>query len=141
MRKPHPSFKVIQDPADAATYRGHCPVRGDLGCLKILARRTGYRVGALADQLGVSIRTVQRAFQKKLGIPVKTWIVESRLVDICERLDEGKSIKEISCDVGFSHSKQIAREFRKTHGMTPSKYRRAERLVATKSESLSIKSE
>jgi AraC-like DNA-binding protein len=128
----YPCFKVQAIPANTTDYHGYCRYRGDLGSLTIMIQNAGYRVGGLADLLGVSVRTVQRAFKKTLGVSVKTWAMQCREVDMCKRLEDGQSIKQITYEVGFSHSKQIAREFRKSHGITPSEYRRVERDIPAK---------
>lgn len=107
--------------------RAYCAIRGDLGCLAKLARGCGYRAQDLSDRLGVTPRLLRRAFNESLGISVKDWLVEVRCVEVRHRLRDLESIKKISASVGFSHPKELAREFRKIYGLSPSDYRIRER--------------
>ncbi len=121
------SFQIDKSPAMGIWPRGLSHDRGDLGCLARLAKEAGYRADELAARLQVSTRLLRRVFQDDLGISLKSWLVEARAVEIRRLLLGRESIAEIAASVGFSHPKEMAREFRKIHGMTPSDYRNHQR--------------
>jgi hypothetical protein len=54
-------------------------------------------------------------------------LVRVRSEEATRRLLGSESIEEIALSIGFSHSKELAREFRKVHGVTPLVYRIRER--------------
>gem|GEM_PF-4242197 len=105
-----------------------CAVRGDLGCLGGHAHEAGYRAGDFAGRLRVTPRALRLAFHAGLGISLKNWLVQVRAGAVRHRLHGCESIKVIALAVGFSHSKELSREFRKVYGMTPSGYREQNRV-------------
>ena len=107
--------------------RGHCALRGDLGCLANHAKAIGYRAERLADRLGVAPRLLRRAFQDAFGIAIKNWLVQVRSVEVRHRLRGAESVSEIATSVGFSHGKELSREFHKIYQVTPTAYRLRER--------------
>jgi AraC-like DNA-binding protein len=50
-----------------------------------------------------------------------------RSLEVRRRLLGNESIREIAYSVGFSHAKELAREFGKVYGVTPSTYRAREK--------------
>lgn len=104
-----------------------CAVRKDLGCLAGLARRSGFRTDLLAEHLGISTRTLRREFKNALGLCLKDWLVQVRLIEVRIRLRGDESIGNIALSVGFSHPKELSREFTKGYGLTPSEFREKER--------------
>ena len=107
--------------------RGYCAVRGDLGCLARHAKAAGYRADGLADRLGVAPRLLRRAFQDAFGIALKNWLVQVRSVEVRHRLRGAESVSEIAESVGFSHGKELSREFHKIYQVTPTAYLLRER--------------
>ena len=79
---------------------------------------------ALAEELGVSTRTVQNVFAAMRTTP-SFYILGRRLRSAADRLlaDPDKSITAIAYDVGFNDSAYFARCFRQHLGMSPSAYR------------------
>jgi AraC-like DNA-binding protein len=99
--------------------RARCAVRGDLGCLARHAGASGFRSTVLAVRLGSPERSLRREFKSALGIPLKSWLIGVRQVEVRHRLRGDESIAEIAASVGFSHPKELSREFMKTYGVTP----------------------
>lgn len=116
--------------SDIGWPHGHCAVRGDLGCLANHAKAIGYRADALADRLGVAPKVLRRAFRDAFGTAIKNWLVQVRAVEVRHRLSGSESIKEIAVSVGFSHAKELSREFHKIYQVTPSEFRRRMRQVS-----------
>jgi AraC-like DNA-binding protein len=78
----------------------------------------------LADELGVSSRTLQNAMAETGATPV-TYIVERRLQKAAQLLatDRHRNITEIAYACGFSDSAYFSRRFHANFGMAPSQYR------------------
>jgi AraC-like DNA-binding protein len=62
-----------------------------------------------------------------LGITLKGWLVQERSLEIRRRMLGAESLHDIARAVGFSHAKELSRDFRKVHGVTPTAYRIRER--------------
>lgn len=124
---PPVEFEIVTPVANIGWPRGMSPTRGDLGCLAGHAKAGGYRAEELAARLGVTPRTLRREFKDSFGMSLKRWLVDLRSIEVRRRLLGNESIREIACSVGFSHAKELAREFRKVYGVTPSSYRASEK--------------
>jgi len=124
---PLKEFEIVTFTSGIGWPRGRCAVRGDLGCLAKHAKAAGYRVDDLAARLGVSPRNLRREFKDSFGKVLKNWLVELRELEVRRRLLGNESIQEIAYSVGFSHAKELAREFIKVYGVKPSIYRARER--------------
>lgn len=83
----------------------------------------------------VSISSLALLFKKHLGISVGAYIQKLRIEKVCQLLTfSNKSIAEIALESGFSYSYYLAREFRKSKGMTPSAYRKKSRKTTALSQ-------
>jgi AraC-like DNA-binding protein len=120
-------FSIVPVLAEIGTARGRCSVRGDLGDLAHHAQASGFRAEGFAGRIGVSSRVLRRIFRKTFGVSIKNWMVRVRTDDVLRRLLGGESIHDIASAVGFSHAKELSRDFRKVHGVTPTAYRIRER--------------
>lgn len=74
---------------------------------------------SLCRKVGVSVRTVERAFQRDVGVTFELWRRQARLLKAIELLAGGKSVKEVSFDVGYEGPSTFVEMFRKTMGTTP----------------------
>lgn len=122
----HPHFMIVSNDTGPGWPGIRCSVRGDLGCLIAHAKAAGYRADGFAGRLGLSPRSLRREFRAAFGITVKKWLVMVRSVEVRERLRGEESIEEIAYSVGFSHAKELSREFMKVYQVSPSDYRRRE---------------
>ena len=125
--QPLPEFRIVTLASGIGWPRGHCALRGDLGCLASHAKAIGYRADGFADRLGVAPRVLRRAFHDAFGIALKHWLVQVRAVEVRHRLRGWESIKEIARSVGFSHAKELSREFHTIYQVTPTEFRLRER--------------
>lgn len=73
----------------------------------------------LCNRAGVSVRTIERVFQKDLGISFELWRRQLRLTKAVELLVSGRSVKEAAFQVGYSQPSALVEIFRKTFGATP----------------------
>jgi AraC-like DNA-binding protein len=85
-----------------------------------LARTSSYCRHRLARTFQISVRTLDRHFQKHFSMSVQQWVVELQLVDAYAQVLAGKPLKEISFDVGFKHRSHFTRSFKARFGIVPS---------------------
>jgi AraC-like DNA-binding protein len=74
---------------------------------------------SLCRKAGVSVRTVERAFQREVGLTFELWRRQARLLKAIELLAGGASVKEVSFEVGYEGASTFVEMFRKTMGTTP----------------------
>ena len=78
----------------------------------------------IAKTAGVSEREASRCFKKNIGQSPMEYLIKYRLNQSKKLLLEtGMTITDICQQCGFSDSAYFGKVFRKTYGMTPSKYR------------------
>jgi AraC-like DNA-binding protein len=97
----------------------------------LIERRIGdpdLSAGAIAQELGVSARTVQHWFAAMATTP-RAYILRRRLERAAERLalGESESVTTAAFDHGFNDAAHFARCFRERFGATPSAWRAAAR--------------
>ena len=82
------------------------------------------KTGTIANELGISLRTVQNVFAA-MGTTPSAHILERRLIKAAEKmgLERGGSITEIAFETGFNDSAYFTRCFRQRFGTTPSLWR------------------
>jgi AraC-like DNA-binding protein len=73
----------------------------------------------LCARAGISVRTLERVFQREVGESFETWRRQVRLMKGIEMLVGGASVKEVAFAVGYQQPSAFVEMFRKTLGMTP----------------------
>ncbi len=73
----------------------------------------------LCADVGVSVRTIQRTFQKDVGTDFDSWRRQVRLTKAVELLVSGCSVKEVTFAIGYRQSSAFVEAFRRTFGSTP----------------------
>lgn len=86
--------------------------------LEELARRSGFRVIELCRILDVSEQHFRRIFHKDVGIPIKQWMKQERMMIARRMLYCDLSADEITETLGFSHPNSFGREFKQIYQMT-----------------------
>ncbi|AMV48443.1 GlxA family transcriptional regulator [Paraburkholderia caribensis] len=83
-----------------------------------------HTIQTLADRAGLAPRTFTRQFQKRVGSPVKKWLIVQRL-EHARRLLESSDmpIGAVATAVGFSDSLSLRQHFLTRFKTTPSQYR------------------
>jgi transcriptional regulator GlxA family with amidase domain len=76
-------------------------------------------LAALCADVGVSVRTIERAFRKDVGIDFESWRRQVRLMKAVELLVSGCSIKEVAFAIGYRQASAFVEMFRRTFGTTP----------------------
>jgi AraC-like DNA-binding protein len=78
-----------------------------------------------ASQLGVSARTITRAFKAETGTSVARWVAAVRAQHAVELLGRGLEIDVVAERVGYRSASAFGVAFRRTTGMTPGAFRAA----------------
>ena len=109
MASPVPTFVTLpREPRSLAVAQA---VLRDLSAAKTMAM--------LCIESRVSVRTVQRAFRKEMGIDFETWRRQVRLTKAVQLLVSGCSIKETAFKIGYRQSSTLIEIFRHSFGSTP----------------------
>ncbi|GIG86206.1 helix-turn-helix domain-containing protein [Plantactinospora endophytica] len=82
------------------------------------------RVDALADDLGIGVRALQRLFAEYVGIGPKWVIRRYRLHEVTERLGRGEQVDwaALAAELGYADQAHFTRDFRKMFGESPTRY-------------------
>jgi AraC-like DNA-binding protein/quercetin dioxygenase-like cupin family protein len=82
-------------------------------------------VGDVTRAIGVSERTLRRAFSAHLGLSWRSYLLRARVLRSMALLAEpDRTVLEVSIAVGFDDVSAFARSFARHSGETPSAYRR-----------------
>ena len=81
-----------------------------------------YSIGQWAQQSGMSLSTLSRRFRQQTGITPGQWRQQARMLHALELLFTGQSVTEVSLAVGYDSLSAFIHGFRKTFGITPSRY-------------------
>jgi AraC-like DNA-binding protein len=82
---------------------------------------------ALAEGSGASPRTLARLFKSETGMTFSEWRTRLRLVESVGRLAHGRPVTEVALDLGYRSTSSFVYAFRKNMGLSPGRYRLAER--------------
>jgi AraC-like DNA-binding protein len=74
---------------------------------------------SLCAEAGIGVRTLQRTFQKEVGIDFASWRQQVRLTRAIELLTSGASVKEAAFAVGYRQPSAFVQIFRRHFGLTP----------------------
>ncbi|MFO1500950.1 MAG: helix-turn-helix transcriptional regulator [Verrucomicrobiota bacterium] len=87
-----------------------------------IAHDARYHAGRLAVQTQHSLRQLERYFLNTFGQPPQAWLDQQRLVKCLDLLQDGKHLKEIAAELGYSHSSHLIRHFKREFGTTPMQF-------------------
>jgi AraC-like DNA-binding protein len=68
---------------------------------------------------GASVRTMERIFQREVGMSLESWRRQVRLMKAVELLVEGCPVKKVAAEVGYRQPSAFIELFRQTLGVTP----------------------
>lgn len=106
-----------EEPPDAPTLRR---------LLGIFDDSATHSLADVERRSGVSARTLQRLFDRGLGVGVKRMLVRARVIDATAALDRGdpRSLGDIATALGWFDQSHFIRDFRAVTGETPARYAR-----------------
>lgn len=84
-----------------------------------LAHRSGYNPATAAKLLGFSLRHLERLARRDLNCPPSEWFHRARLDRGTELLAEGKTVKAVATQLGYTHPGNFSRDFKRRFGRTP----------------------
>lgn len=92
----------------------------------IAADRSIQRVEQVAEQLHLSVRSIQRLARRYIGLPPAAVIRRYRLQEALQRLrdDPDTGIAEVAAELGYADHSHLTADFRRVLGTTPQGYRR-----------------
>jgi len=85
----------------------------------IADQATSRSLGALCEEASATVRTIQRAFRRDVGVSFEVWRRQVRLTKAIELLVAGSSVKEVAFEVGYRQPSAFVEMFRQTLGTTP----------------------
>jgi AraC-like DNA-binding protein len=77
---------------------------------------------ALAQAVGVGIRTLERRFRAETGMTLGRWRQQRMLLHGLERVAGGASVKDAAETAGYGSPSAFIAAFRKAFGTTPARY-------------------
>lgn len=76
-------------------------------------------VRAWAQRLGMSERSLARAFRAGTGMSFRAWRQQCRLMHALERLGRGQTVTRVALDLGYDSPSAFIAMFRRSLGTTP----------------------
>ena len=92
--------------------------------LRFAIRQKGFCVKALAMQLRLDVRTLERRFHEQLRMTPKAWIMRERMSFAPPLLAEGLSNKEVAASLSYTCESNFCRDFKRFFGCAPQKFAR-----------------
>ena len=79
-------------------------------------------VAGLAAAVGLGTRAFERRFAAETGLPPGRWRQQHALLAGLVRIAAGAAVKVVAADAGYASPSAFIAAFRKTFGVTPSRY-------------------
>ena len=99
--------------------------RLDKTTLKAYAAQCSYSITRMAKGKRMSRQHLRRCFLEITGTSPRHWVEAQRLDAAVRLLIEGKSVKEISIDLGYSDCSHFIRFFQRKFGRSPREFQRS----------------
>ena len=84
-----------------------------------LALAANWCAATLAQNCGVSLRTLERYFLDEMGKCPKVWLSEQRQQRANELIQGGSSVKETAECLNYKHQNHLTNDFKKHWGYCP----------------------
>jgi len=123
------SAVVIDQIQSAAPINGYLPFASTNTLQEILEYaklnvRRAQTTEAVAVMFNMTARTLERRCRSELGLGFGAWRQRLRFTMALEALSAGRTIQQISYDLGYSSPSAFIAMFRRVSGQTPEQYRR-----------------
>jgi transcriptional regulator GlxA family with amidase domain len=84
----------------------------------------GWSAGRLAEHVNLSPSRLQQVFKEETGLPPARYLRLLRMQRAKELLETSYlSVKQVMARVGVADESHFVRDFKKTYGLTPARYR------------------
>ena len=91
---------------------------------KVTAEPTrDWRLETLAEEVGMSVRTMSRRFNASFGVSPAQFVERARLNYATSLLNRGVPIKQVAAKSGFGELQRMRRSFKRHLGLSASEYR------------------
>jgi AraC-like DNA-binding protein len=87
-----------------------------------LAPLARFDAGELAGLCGISLRQLQRDFQRQLAQAPQEWLNEQRLKTATRMLLTGQPVKVVAWELGYKQPSHFCRQFKDYHQLTPKQF-------------------
>jgi AraC family transcriptional regulator len=85
----------------------------------MLAQKANWSAAILAKECGVSLRTLERYFNKTFSKSPHDWLSGDRHQRAIALLQSGDAVKGIAAYLGYKHATHFSREFKVHYGRCP----------------------
>lgn len=72
--------------------------------------------------MGVSVRTLERQFQRDTGMNMREWRLRARLLHALPLLERGDSVTDVALSCGYESTSSFIASFRRFFGTTPGSF-------------------
>jgi AraC-like DNA-binding protein len=96
----------------------------NLAAQRIEEQRGLLSVSALAGQMNVSVRTLQKLFKDYIGVPAKWAIERTRVIEVVATLEQHETcdLAAVATKLGYYDQAHMTNAFRKSTGLTPREF-------------------
>lgn len=92
-------------------------------CSAMLAEpRIRVRRETWSAAMGVSVRTLERQFQRDTGMNMREWRLRGRLLHALPLLERGDSVTDVALSCGYESTSSFIASFRRFFGTTPGSF-------------------
>jgi len=90
----------------------------------LMVEREIVQVEQLSEKFKIGVRTLQRLFDRYIGVSPKGVIQRFRMHEIAERIDKGEAVDwlRLSMDMGYYDQAHFIKDFKAVLGKTPDEY-------------------
>jgi AraC-like DNA-binding protein len=120
-----PKIFEILGAAAPTRPRMHPAVRRTLEIIRSLPADQELSLERLADRARLSPSRLQHAFRESVGLPLRPYILWTRLLRASEVALQGEPLTSAAHAAGFADAAHMTRTFRRMFGVTPSEMLRA----------------
>jgi AraC-like DNA-binding protein len=92
--------------------------------LRVVIGQTGFCVQALAVNVGLDVRTLERRFGQQFHTTPKTWIMRERMSFAPPLLADGLSNKQVAASLSYTCESNFCRDFKRHFGCAPQEFAR-----------------
>ena len=89
-----------------------------------VAHETSYSVTALSKSCGISVRTLERLFQRVAGQPAERWLKLMRMRRALELLRDGCTVQDVAACLAYEDTSRFLEDFKEHYGCLPPYTRR-----------------